>query len=88
MVERGRSLTRLIRICFVPREVAEPSSSNLQRANDDDNFDDNLDNENKAGNKQKFNEINWFEHRAKGGGWHTLICDIQSPSFIPYLMTQ
>ena len=78
---------RLIRICFVPREVAEPSSSNLQRASNGDDIDDNLDDENKGGNKQKFNEINWFQYRAKGGGWHTLICDIQSLSFIPHLIT-
>ena len=41
----------------MPREVAEQSSGNLQRANDDDNFDDNLDNENKGGNKQKFTRL-------------------------------
>ena len=51
MVERGRSLTRLIRIRFVPREVTEQSSSNLQKANDDD-IDDNLDDDNKQKLKQ------------------------------------
>ena len=51
MVERGRSLTRLIRIRFMPREVTEQSSSNLQKANDDD-IDDNLDDDNKQKLKQ------------------------------------
>ena len=37
---------------------------------------------NKGGNKQKFNKINWFAIRAKGGGRHTLICNIQRLSFI------
>ena len=68
---------RLIRMLSLPRVVAE----HLQRANDD-KVDDNLDNHNKGGNKQKFNEINWFAIRAKGGGWHALICNIQCLSFI------
>ena len=51
MVERGKSLTRLIRICFMPREVAEQSSSNLQRA-----IVDYID-DNKGNSKQKFKQV-------------------------------
>ena len=78
---------RLIGFNFVPREVADH-----QKLADHDDDDANLCDDN-GRNKQKFNEINWFEVAAKGVGLVThpdLNCgsDIhRSLSFIDCLMT-
>ena len=78
---------RLIRMRSVPRVVPEQRTLAIYN---DDKIDLYVDT---CGNKQKFNEINWFEVAAKGVGCVTHPdlnsgSDIhRSLSFIDYLMT-